>query len=59
MKGNKVSSPFFKEDDRMDPQCEGGDYNMYPVHQMHSAAAAERREDIKSDYLRNRYDPIG
>ena len=63
MTSNKVSSPFFQGDDRLDQANEGGEmkleHNEYPIHQMHSAAAAERREDVKSEYQRNRYDPIG
>lgn len=63
MKGDLVSSPFFQGDDRPNHRAEGGEMklenNDYPSHQMHSAATADRREDIKSDYQRNRYAPIG
>lgn len=50
LKSNKVSSPFFQGDDRLDHANEGGEmkleHNEYPIHQMHSAAAADRREDL-------------
>jgi hypothetical protein len=44
-----VSSPFFQGDDRIDNQNDGGEmkleHNDYSSQHLHSAAAAERRED--------------